>query len=142
MKLSLCIEDFNIFLNRFEKLLNKLDCDKRIIINSDFKSFTADVKYSKIADLVSYFNFKPINQSSTRNKNCIDNILMNFNHEYINSTFDPDLSDHRAITTSFVMSVCVPQVHLQQIFLVESYIKSCKEIECVGWDYVNDKYIN
>lgn len=138
--------DFENFMSGFNSLLNKLrHCKNDIIINGDFnlQFNTNDVFYSDFKDLITSFSFRPTIVSSTRHKNCLDNILVNFNTDFQTDVFDPGLSDHKAITIELTVSVCpVSKTFKTRKFTDEGMFFLYQNLESVNWGFINENHID
>lgn len=136
--------DFNTFLDKLSKLLDKLDITKQTIITGDFnvKFNTDDPKTLQLCNLMESYGLHQTVQENTRYDSCLDNIFTNLPaNNYSIKVIDTNLSDHLGI--SFISTKPTKQLKsnarinfrpitdngLHQLYNL---------VESINWEFIND----
>lgn len=140
--------DFNLFLDILHEVFELIRVlNKKLIITGDFNiHFNSDtLRNCKFSDFINSFGFICSVKEPTRNKNCLDNFLLNFDSFHNTSyTVDTNLSDHKAIVLELDIIKETPILNkiryrpITQVGLNTLY----NNLNIIDWDFVNDKKLN
>lgn len=133
--------DFEVFLNKLNDTLSKLDLNKDIILTGDFNvHFHLETGDSiRLCSLCETFGLRRVNFEATRYSACLDNIFANIT-KYCVSVIDPCISDHQAISFH---SRTKSEIHVSKTRFIHRPITAhgllqfYSHVQCIDFSFIN-----
>nr|CAI5831746.1 unnamed protein product [Callosobruchus analis] len=140
--------NLEVFLEIIENILTLVSKHSNVVVAEDFNIHFnyANSQRDRVIDLLDSFNFSKTIHVPTRGSNCLDNIFINFSHEYFKASCDnPVLSDH--LSQSLELNLPCKVVERSSNKICRPITKIGKHIfyslvETINWDFVDDNILS
>nr|CAI5847735.1 unnamed protein product [Callosobruchus analis] len=140
--------NLEVFLEIIENILTLVSKHSNVVVAGDFNIHFnyANSQRDRLIDLFDSFNFFKTIHVPTRGSNCLDNIFINFSHEYFKASCDnPVLSDH--LSQSLELNLPCKVVERSSNKICRPITKIGKHIfyslvETINWDFVDDNVLS
>nr|CAI5862359.1 unnamed protein product [Callosobruchus analis] len=140
--------NLEVFLEIIENILTLVSKHSNVVVAGDFNIHFnyANSQRDRLIDLFDSFNFLKTIHVPTRGSNCLDNIFINFSHEYFKASCDnPVLSDH--LSQSLELNLPCKVVERSSNKICRPITKIGKHIfyslvETINWDFVDDNVLS